>query len=169
MDSAIQRLNNRGLIGALSRTIQQYSPLSEWIMCELGFFCHSFRERSFKSRQNPRVDYFFKQGKTSKDSKQRFSFYCNWVLWSMDCLQLLFIRVEEAVSWTQRFLTRKIWPKNEVYLWQTNLKANVCRNSTFQVNTRKNATWRRRLTSRNRIAIFVSTSCEERHNKPFRL
>ena len=36
MDSAIQRLNNRGLIGALSRTIQQYSPLSEWIMCELG-------------------------------------------------------------------------------------------------------------------------------------
>ena len=38
MDSAIQRLNNRGLIGALSRTIQQYSPLSEWIMCELGVF-----------------------------------------------------------------------------------------------------------------------------------
>ena len=28
---------------------------------------------------------------------------------------------------------------------------------------------RRRLTSRNRIAIFVGTSCEERHNKPFRL
>ena len=26
------------LIGSLSRTIQQYSPLSEWIMCELGFF-----------------------------------------------------------------------------------------------------------------------------------
>ena len=54
-----------------------------------------------------------------------------------------------------------------VYLWQTNLKANVCRNSTFQVNTRKNATWRRRLTSRNLIPIFVSTSCEERHNKLF--
>ena len=54
----------------------------------------------------------------------------------MDCLQLPFIRLEEAVSWTQRFLTRKIWPKNEVYLWQTNLKANVCRNSTFQVNRR---------------------------------
>ena len=29
-------LNN--LIGLLSRTIQQYSPPSEWIMCELGFF-----------------------------------------------------------------------------------------------------------------------------------
>ena len=26
------------LIGSLSRTIQQYSPPSEWIMCELGFF-----------------------------------------------------------------------------------------------------------------------------------
>ena len=26
------------LIGSLSRTIQQYSPLSEWIMCELGVF-----------------------------------------------------------------------------------------------------------------------------------
>ena len=126
MDSAIQRLNNRGLIGALSRTIQQYSPLSEWIMCELGFFCHSFRERSFKSRQNPRVDYFFKQGKTSKDSKQRFSFYCNWVLWSMDCLQLLFIRVEEAVSWTQFcFLTRKIWPKNRS-LFMTNEFESKC-------------------------------------------
>ena len=29
-------LNN--LIGSLSRTIQQYSPPSEWIMCELGVF-----------------------------------------------------------------------------------------------------------------------------------
>ena len=26
------------LIGLLSRTVQQYSPPSEWIMCELGFF-----------------------------------------------------------------------------------------------------------------------------------
>ena len=26
------------LIGSLSRTIQQYSPLTEWIMCELGVF-----------------------------------------------------------------------------------------------------------------------------------
>ena len=60
----------------------------------------------------------------------------------MDCLQLPFIRLEEAVLWAQRFLTRKIWPNNEVYLWQTNLKVNVCRNSTVQVNTRKNTTWK---------------------------
>ena len=26
------------LIGLLTGTIQQYSPPSEWIMCELGFF-----------------------------------------------------------------------------------------------------------------------------------
>jgi len=26
------------LIGSLSRTIEQYSPPSEWIMCELGVF-----------------------------------------------------------------------------------------------------------------------------------
>ena len=26
------------LIGLLSRTIQQYSPPSEWIMCQLGVF-----------------------------------------------------------------------------------------------------------------------------------
>ena len=68
----------------------------------------------------------------------------------MDCLQPPFIRVGEAVSWTQRFQTRKIGPKIEVYLWQTNLKANVWRNSTFQVNRTKNATWRRGLASRNR-------------------
>ena len=134
-----------------------------------SFFSHFLSERSFISRQNPRVDFFSGKKRLRRIQNGVFSIYCCWVLWSMDCLQLPFIRLEEAVSWTHRFLTRKIWPKNEVYLWQTNLKANVCRNSTFQVNTRKNATWRRRLTSRNRIAIFVCTSCEERHNKPFRL
>ena len=32
------------LIGSLSRTIQQYSPPSEWIMCELAFFPFSYRK-----------------------------------------------------------------------------------------------------------------------------
>ena len=50
----------------------------------------------------------------------------------MGCLQLPFIRVEETVSWTDRFVTKKFGPEIEVYLWQTN--------STFQVNTKKNAT-----------------------------
>ena len=133
-------------------------------MCELSFF-PIFLEKDLLKVNKILGLTFFRQEKTSKDSKRRFSIYFCWVLWSMDWLQLPFVRLEEAVSWTQRFLTRKIWPKDEVYLWQTNLKANVYRNSTFQVNTRKNATWRRRLTSRNGIAIFVSTSCEERHSK----
>ena len=53
------------LIGSLSRTIQQYLPPSEWIMCELGVFPIFFREQSFKSQQNPRVDFF----KARKDSE----------------------------------------------------------------------------------------------------
>ena len=64
----------------------------------------------------------------------------------MDCLQLPFIRVEEAFSWTQRFLTRKFGPKIEVYLWQKDLKANVCKNSKFHVNRKKNSTGRQRAT-----------------------
>ena len=109
--------------------VLKYVPPSEWIMCELVFF-HFFGERSFKSRQIPSVDLFFRQEKTSKDSKRRFSIYCNWVLWSMDCLQLPFIRVEEAVSWTQRFLTRKIWPKNR-RLFMTNKFGSKCLQKFF--------------------------------------
>ena len=45
----------------------------------------------------------------------------------MDCLQLPFVRVEEAVSWTQRSQRETFGPKIEVNLWQTNLKANVGR------------------------------------------
>ena len=153
------------LIG--SRTIQQYSPPSEWIMCEFGFFA-IFLEKDLLKVDKVLGLTFFRQGKTSKDSKPRFSIYCR-LSFVVDGLFTTPVYSPEAVSWTQRFLTRKIWPKNEVCLWQTNLKANVCRNSTFQANTRKNATWRQRLTSRNRIASFVSTSCEERHNKPFLL
>ena len=99
-------------------------------------------------QQNPRADFF--SGKKRLRRLQSGIFPFTFVEF---CLQLPFIRLEEAVSWTQHFLTRKIWPKNEVYLWQRNLKANVFRNSTFQVNTRKNATSRRRLTSENWIAI----------------
>ena len=59
---SIFTLSNLGdlwnLIGSLSRTIQQHLPPSEWIMCELDYFSHDFRERAFKSRQNPRVDFF---------------------------------------------------------------------------------------------------------------
>ena len=36
---AVSDLGNlSNLIGSLSRTIQQHSPPSEWIMCEVGVF-----------------------------------------------------------------------------------------------------------------------------------
>ena len=54
-----------------------------------------------------------------------FFIYSSWVLCSMDCLQLPFIRVEEAVSWTQDFLTRKIWSKNRS-LFMTNKSESKC-------------------------------------------
>ena len=41
--------------------------LLAWIICQLVFFPF-FRELSFESRQNPRVDFF--TGKKRKDSKQ---------------------------------------------------------------------------------------------------
>ena len=79
--------------------------------CVSSVFFLFFRKWSFKNRQYPRVD-VFRQEKTSTDSKRRFSIFYGLVLCPMDCLQLPFIRVEEAVSWTQRFLTGNIWPKN---------------------------------------------------------
>ena len=69
--------------------------------------------------------------------------------------------------WTQRFLKRKFGPKIEVYLWETNLKANVCKNSTFQVNRKKNATGKRRLTSSNRDAIFYQHFMRRTTEQPF--
>ena len=62
LEIAVYTLSDLGdlsnLIGSLSRTIQQYSPLSEWIMCELDVFPIFLRELSFKSRQIPRADFF---------------------------------------------------------------------------------------------------------------
>ena len=85
------------LVGSLSRTIQQYLPPSEWIMCELGFFPILLEKDLLKVDKTLGLT-FFKPKKPSKDSKRRFSIYCNCALWSMDCLQLPFIRVEEAAS-----------------------------------------------------------------------
>ena len=46
------------LIVSLSRTIQQYSPPNDQIMCELSVFPIFFRERCLKSQQNPGADFF---------------------------------------------------------------------------------------------------------------
>ena len=42
------------LIGSLSQTIQQYSPPSKWIMCELGVF-PIFLENNLLKLDNPMV------------------------------------------------------------------------------------------------------------------
>ena len=72
---SIYKLSDLGdlsnLIGSLSRTIQQYSPPREWIMCELGAFPNFLRKRSFKNRQNPWVD-GFKARKDFRRSKTAF-------------------------------------------------------------------------------------------------
>ena len=135
-------------------------------MSELGVF-PTFLEKDLLKVDKILGLTFFKARKDLKGFKMAFFIYCSCVLCKKDCLQLAFIHVEKVVSWTLRFLTRKFGPKIEVYLWQANLKANVCKKSTFQVNGKKNGTGRRRLTSSNQAAIFVSTSCEERHNKAF--
>ena len=113
------------------------------------FLFFFFRERLFKSQQNPRV-YLFKSRKRLWRIKNVFFFFCffffiyhSWFFSLMQCLQLPFIiHVEEAVSWTQRFF----------FLWQTKLKENVWRNFKFQVN-RTNAIGKRRLNSSNRDAM----------------
>ena len=122
-------------------------------------FLFFFKERCFKSQQNPRVDFF----KSRKDFEGLsslllvvfffFFIYRSWFFSLMPCLQLPFIiRVEEAVSSTQRFLQETFCPKNEVFLWQTKLKENVWRNSKFQVN-RTNTTGKRHLNSSKRAAM----------------
>ena len=50
------------LIGWLSRTIQQYSPSSEWIMCELGVFPIFLENDLLKVGKILRLT-FFKEGK----------------------------------------------------------------------------------------------------------
>ena len=84
------------LIGSLSRTIQQYSPPSEWIMCELAFF-PIFLENDLLKVDKILGLTFFKARKDLKGFKMAFFIYCSCVLCKKDCLQLPFICVEEAV------------------------------------------------------------------------
>ena len=68
---SIYTLNDLGdlsnLIGSLSRTIRQYSPPSEWIMCELGFF-PIFLEKDLL-KVNPRILSTFKRSFSKKLGK----------------------------------------------------------------------------------------------------
>ena len=120
-------------------------------MCELGVFPIFLENDLLKVNEILGLT-FFKARKDFEGFKMAFFHFLQLNFCSMDCLQLPFIRVEEAFSWTQHLLTTKIWPKNRS-LWQTKMKANFCRNSTFQVNRTKNATGTRRLTSSDWAAM----------------
>ena len=65
------------LIGSLSRTIQQYSPPSGWIMCELGFF-PIFLEKDLLKVDKILGLTFFQARKDFEGFKtiRRFSIYC---------------------------------------------------------------------------------------------
>ena len=65
-------------------------------MCKLGVF-PSFLENDLLKVDKIVGLTFLRQEKTSKDSKRRFSI-CSRILCSMNCLQLPFTRVKEAVS-----------------------------------------------------------------------
>ena len=86
------------LIGSLSRTIQQYSPPSEWIMCELGFFPIFLEKDLLKVDKILGLTFF----RARKDFEGLKTAFIHLLLLSFvvdhDCLQLPFIRLEEAVS-----------------------------------------------------------------------
>ena len=116
---------------------------------------------------------FLRQEKTWKDSIRRFSIYGSWVLCSRDCLQLPRIRVEEAVSWTQRFLTREFWLKNRSWFMTNKFKRKCLQK--FYVSSKqekewyrkKNDTGRRRLTSSNRAAFLSALHAKNDTTNPF--
>ena len=63
----------------------------------------------------------------------------------MDCLQLPCIRVEEAVSWTQRFLTREFWLKKRSLLMTNKFKRKCLQK--FCVSSKQEKEWYRKTTS----------------------
>ena len=74
------------LIGSLSRTIQQYSPPSEWIMCELGVFPSFLENDLLKVDKILRLT-VLRQEKTCKDSIRGFQFtvaeFCaRWIVYN---------------------------------------------------------------------------------------
>ena len=84
-------LSDRGdlsnLIGSLSRTIQQYSPPSEWIMCELGVFPIFFLENDLLKVDKILGLTFLRQEKTSRIQNGVFPFtvaeFCaRWIVYN---------------------------------------------------------------------------------------
>ena len=95
------------------------SCISRFVTCDRNYDWRQPKTQLWRRLLNFRVRMFLKstvrQEKTSKDLKRRFSIYCCWVLCSMD--QPPFIRVEEAVSWTQPLFNKKNLAQKSKYLY----------------------------------------------------
>ena len=102
-----------------------------WGRCFSRFFF--FRERSFKRPQNPGVNVFKANGMSP---------------------------VGEAVLWTQRFLARKILPKNRSLFMRNETKCKCLQK--FYVSSKQDKEYylKRRLTLSNRVAMSAVRSCE---------
>ena len=92
------------------------SCISRFVTCDRNYDWRQPKTQLWGRLLNFRVRMFLKstvrQEKTSKDSKRRFSVYCMLLGFaSMD--QLPFIRVEEAVSWTQLFNKKNLAQKSK--------------------------------------------------------
>ena len=101
-------------------------------------FSHFLSERSFKSRQNARVD-FFQARKDFEGFKTAF-FHLLLLSFLVDGLSTTPVYSPRRGRFVNSAFSNKKSLAQKRSLFVTNLKANVCRNSTFQVNTRKNAT-----------------------------
>ena len=156
------------LIGSLSRTIQQYSPPSEWIMCELGFF-PIFLEKDLLKVDKILGLTFFQARKDFEGFKTAF-FHLLLLSFVVDGLFTTPVYSPRRGRFVNSAFPNKKNLAQKRSLFMTNKFESKCLQK-FYVSSKHEKDCYMKTTSylENRIAIFVSTSCEERHNKPFRL
>ena len=135
---------------------QQYSPPSEWIMYELGVL------PVFEENDLLKVDKIL--GLTFFKARKDFEALLKTLFSVFHLLQLNFLLnsmfTTPIYSRGRGRFVNSAFPNKKHFAQKTKficdkkkMKANVCRNSTFQVNRTKNGTGRRRLTSSNRAAM----------------
>ena len=122
-----------------------------------------FRERSFRSRQNPRVDFFSGKKRLRRIQNGVSSFVVDGLFTTPVCSprrgRLVNPAFPNKKNLTQR---RSLFMKNK-------FESKCLQKFYVSSKHEKECYMKTTSYSRNQIAIFVSTSCEERHNKPFRL
>ena len=137
-------------------------------MCELGF-SHFLRERSFKSRQNPRVD-FFQARKDFEGFKTAF-FHLLLLSFVVDGLFTTPVYSPRRVRFVNSAFPNKKNLAQKRSLFMTKKFESKCLQK-FYVSSKHEKECYMKTTSYlleepNRHFKFVSTSCEGGHNKPF--